>query len=236
MGITEFTRAVSAFKRANTIEAKRRKAAKAARLSKQVAAATRRKTAMAARGGRPNVSGYERKRRRVFKPMLGEHFGEATVTGMSPKAAKAFMKAKSKKQSGMIARMLKEYASKTAANPVAYGIPATALGLDLGMWGYQDLIKPVGEAMGGSYLGGKNLKEAGIEALTTEASVKAIGERSRGLRDSIRKNIQVIAESNPQLYNEIIAGKRLPRGAVVLGGPPRRDLLEEVATMMAGVQ
>ena len=140
------------------------------------------------------------------------------------------------KKKGMMARLLSEYARKTAKNPISYGIPATALGVDLGRFGYEEVLEPVGSAVAGGLLSGERLREAGISADAGMAGVAAVRERSRMARQSIRENIKVIAQSNPQLYNELVAGKRLPRGAVVLGGPPRRDLLEEVATMMAGVQ
>jgi hypothetical protein len=45
-----------------------------------------------------------------------------------------------------------------------------------------------------------------------------------------------LAAVNPQLYNEVLAGRRLPQGAVVLGGIPRTDLLQELAYDLASGQ
>lgn len=45
-------------------------------------------------------------------------------------------------------------------------------------------------------------------------------------------NAQILAQVDPALYTQLLAGRRLPRGAVVIGGRPRTDLLEQVATEM----
>ena len=52
------------------------------------------------------------------------------------------------------------------------------------------------------------------------------------MQQSIQENLQRVAQNNPALYNQIAAGRRLPRGAVVLGGQPRQDLLMELARGM----
>jgi hypothetical protein len=145
------------------------------------------------------------------------------------------MDAAGKKKQGWIARMLSEYISGVKKNPIAFGVPATALGLETGLFAWEDMIEPIVEPMAGGILGGQRLVEAGMQEMAGAHTIKMVEERSKQARESIRRNIQVIAQTNPQLYNELVAGKRLPRGAIVLGGPPRRDLLEEVATMMAGV-
>ena len=43
----------------------------------------------------------------------------------------------------------------------------------------------------------------------------------------------ILASTAPLLYNQILAGRRLPKGASVLGGAPRTDLLEELAYRMS---
>lgn len=42
-----------------------------------------------------------------------------------------------------------------------------------------------------------------------------------------------LAALNPQLYNEIMVGRTLPRGAAVFGGQPRTDLMDQLAYDMA---
>lgn len=158
----------------------------------------------------------------------------AQLLGRGAGVTKGLQAAAGMKKQGAIARMLGEYARKTRANPIAYGVPATAIGVDLTRFG-AEIFEPVGEAAMGGVLGGARVRETATQELATESALRSVQERSLQMRESVRRNIQVIAQTNPQLYNELVAGKRLPRGAIVLGGPPRRDLLEEVATMMAGV-
>tara|TARA_R100000458_G_scaffold24886_1_gene22409 strand:+ start:2767 stop:3291 length:525 start_codon:yes stop_codon:yes gene_type:complete len=51
-------------------------------------------------------------------------------------------------------------------------------------------------------------------------------------KQGISKNIAQLAATNPHLYNQILAGRTLPQGSVVLGGKPRVDLLEDLALRM----
>jgi len=55
---------------------------------------------------------------------------------------------------------------------------------------------------------------------------------SQRMQRSIMENLQQVAQNNPALYNQVSAGRRLPRGAVVLGGQQRQDLLTELARAM----
>jgi hypothetical protein len=52
------------------------------------------------------------------------------------------------------------------------------------------------------------------------------------LRQETAQNAAILASTAPHLYNQILAGRRLPKGATVLGGAPRTDLLEELAYRM----
>jgi|18_taG_2_1085343.scaffolds.fasta_scaffold34062_2 hypothetical protein len=45
-----------------------------------------------------------------------------------------------------------------------------------------------------------------------------------------------LAALDPHLYNEVMAGRSLPKDAVVFGGQPRTDLMEELAMSMADGQ
>jgi hypothetical protein len=130
----------------------------------------------------------------------------------------------------------RQFIKKSGKNPVKYGLPTAALGAEIGRFGYHTAIEPPAEAIIGALGAPGRAREAARESFAREDTIKAIQDRTRMVRESIRKNITYIAQSNPQLYNELVVGRRLPRGAVVLGGPPRRDLLEEVATMMAGAK
>lgn len=49
------------------------------------------------------------------------------------------------------------------------------------------------------------------------------------VRQDMMASLQQLASQNPQLYTEVMAGRKLPRGARVFGGTKRTDLLEELA-------
>jgi hypothetical protein len=58
----------------------------------------------------------------------------------------------------------------------------------------------------------------------------------RRIETSMLRSMTRLAAANPQLYNEVMAGRKLPQGAVVLGGRPRMDLMEELALGMSAGQ
>lgn len=49
----------------------------------------------------------------------------------------------------------------------------------------------------------------------------------------IATNIATLAATYPDIYNRVMAGRRLPDAAVPFGGQPRTDLLETLAAKMA---
>lgn len=57
--------------------------------------------------------------------------------------------------------------------------------------------------------------------------------RQRRLQRDMAENASRLAAVAPDVYNRVLAGRMLPKGAVVLGGEPRTDLLEELTTGMA---
>lgn len=72
------------------------------------------------------------------------------------------------------------------------------------------------------------------------AQVRAMGnpvhkqwERQR-LLAAMEANHEALAQMSPHLYAEILAGTRLPIGAVVIGGQPDSGLLEQVLGSMSG--
>jgi len=54
--------------------------------------------------------------------------------------------------------------------------------------------------------------------------------------DAIQRNIGRIQQYAPDLFLSVSAGRKLPTGAVVLGGTPRQDLLNELGRAMADGQ
>jgi len=53
------------------------------------------------------------------------------------------------------------------------------------------------------------------------------------LQRKIARSAMRLAAIDPHLYNEVMAGRSLPKDAVVFGGQPRTDLMEELAMGMA---
>lgn len=52
-------------------------------------------------------------------------------------------------------------------------------------------------------------------------------------QDAIDRNLGRLAQSAPDLYASVAAGRKLPQGGVVIGGAPRQDLLNELGRAMA---
>lgn len=53
------------------------------------------------------------------------------------------------------------------------------------------------------------------------------------LQRLMSQNMARLASASPHLYNQVMAGRQLPEGAVVIGGQPRQDLMEMLAYDMA---
>ena len=65
-----------------------------------------------------------------------------------------------------------------------------------------------------------------LQSMTSQA-------RQEEIRRNMAMSVQNLASVSPNLFNSIMAGRKVPQDAVVLGGNPRTDLLEEVAMGMA---
>tara|TARA_R100000664_G_scaffold33709_1_gene51641 strand:+ start:343 stop:861 length:519 start_codon:yes stop_codon:yes gene_type:complete len=58
-------------------------------------------------------------------------------------------------------------------------------------------------------------------------------EQAMKIQKETAKQAASLAAVAPHLYNQILAGRTLPQGALVLGGTPRTDLMEQLAFGMA---
>jgi len=58
-------------------------------------------------------------------------------------------------------------------------------------------------------------------------------EQERRLKEAVTRNTMLLAQTDPQLFAELSSGRRLPKGAVPIGGKPRSDIIAEVARRMA---
>lgn len=69
-------------------------------------------------------------------------------------------------------------------------------------------------------------REIALQEMADQAARKS-------MEFSIQQNLANLERSAPDLYATVAAGRRLPQGAVVLGGGKRVDLLQELGRSMA---
>lgn len=77
-----------------------------------------------------------------------------------------------------------------------------------------------------------------IDQLVNNAVAKSKSEKVARLLEQSRmekalaENQMRLARQAPDLYTSVMAGRRVPKGSVVLGGRPRQDLMRELAASM----
>ena len=84
----------------------------------------------------------------------------------------------------------------------------------------------------GTYVTG-GVRQQIEQAVRNRAMQNLIAAKAERLRGDISANINSLRQNAPDVYQQLIAGRRLPEGAVVFGGGARMDLLERVAMQMA---
>lgn len=81
------------------------------------------------------------------------------------------------------------------------------------------------------------IREAIRDLTKRQEDLKVSDARRRGqeasYESSINMNLQRLAQSAPELYASVAAGRKLPQGGVAIGGAPRQDLLNELGRAMA---
>jgi len=124
------------------------------------------------------------------------------------------------KAKGPAAAVGLDFASPMGA--LAFGVPTALFGAEL--------ARGSGKSVKEEFTGfDKDLKtEARRMRLQAAQAMKA-----RRLQAAMADNMMRLAAANPQLYNQLLAGRTLPTGAVVIGGGQRSDFLESVAYQMA---
>ena len=100
-----------------------------------------------------------------------------------------------------------------------------------------DVAAPIGrgifEAMPFSDLIEKDREERQIKREKEgQARQLEMNMRSARIEEMVQRNMAVVAQKDPHLFNQVMSGRMLPQGAVVLGGPRRQDLMEELAFAM----
>jgi len=117
---------------------------------------------------------------------------------------------------------------KSLKNP-GKALPLWALG---GMFGKELIVDPIVEAITDD-----PYKRMVQDSRARNAERKhLLGARMQyeDLERRMAKASMRLAALDPHLYNEVMAGRSLPKDAVVFGGQPRTDLMEELAASMAG--
>ena len=66
---------------------------------------------------------------------------------------------------------------------------------------------------------------------SASARIAELLEQAR-MERALVQNQARLAQANPTLYTSVMAGRKVPTGAVVLGGRPRTDLMRELAASM----
>lgn len=107
---------------------------------------------------------------------------------------------------------------------LAFGVGApVTMALGQGIYG-------VGEAVRDEFVGTRKIIDEEIRRRRLEAS-RAM--KARRLQEAMSQNMMRLAAVNPQLYNQLLIGRMLPQGAVVIGGGKSSDFLDSVAYQMA---
>lgn len=131
------------------------------------------------------------------------------------------------------------FAEKDSVRDFISSNPLAALGLiaPTGQFLGQDIVAPIAK---GAY-----------ETLPIQGAIDEVRDRQRfqefqdaqnfrltkqlrdqRIREMVERNMAVVQARDPHLYSQVMAGRVLPQGAVVLGGRPRTDLMEELAYSM----
>lgn len=146
---------------------------------------------------------------------------------------------------GSVAARLPSIPMPTARNPLV------RLGLRYGrnIGGTRGALMGLG-ALGGGALVGGIIREASAEGDVQERNLEDIRRRARqdildlvgrreykeSLQRGIDDNLSRLQANAPDLYMRAAAGRILPQGAVVIGGVPRTDLLNELGMAMSNGQ
>lgn len=116
------------------------------------------------------------------------------------------------------------------------GIPLWAKaggGALLGAGAIPPLLAGMRNSLNTGQIKDKKLEQA-IRGSETRQKARRYGEdRTKRLQRLTQENMAILMATTPRLAAQLMAGQKLPQGAVVIGGQPRMDLIQEVAQGMA---
>lgn len=118
--------------------------------------------------------------------------------------------------------------------PLLSKLGVTGIGLASADFATSSVLGPLAGAIHESITGEK--QEAARQRLLMEAQLRKYSE-SMKQRDQYRQmqdqvNLQNLSSFAPDLAQRVLAGRRLTQGGVAIGGRPRTDLLQELASRM----
>ena len=125
------------------------------------------------------------------------------------------------------------------AAPLKFLAKNPMLGVPLGIMGGQFAYETIGEPLYQGVKKGwvedplKEMRDMTALQLNAEIVQRDQERRWKQINSKMASASARLAAVAPHLYNQIMAGRTLPQGAVVLGGSPRTDLLEQIAYGMA---
>lgn len=108
-------------------------------------------------------------------------------------------------------------------------------GAALGGLAAYDLIgKPVASGLSDLLGGGEAKQMAFLRGEDQRRSAMMHAKfRAQRIQRDMGNNIRQLAAYRPDLLQELAAGQELPKGATVIGGQPRMDLIEMAASQMS---
>lgn len=101
-------------------------------------------------------------------------------------------------------------------------------------WGFIGDVDTVGLGTFPVAIGLDSYNESKQEISPREmlAGMEAYEARFKRAQEGLERNVETLRQNFPHQTRELLAGRRLPEGAIRIGGAPREDLLQEVALAM----
>ncbi len=113
------------------------------------------------------------------------------------------------------------------------GLLGAAGAVGAAQWAASELGGPLAMGAKDMLRGDEKARTTGAALMEVQAQQQAEEMKRQQLAFLVESNQRRLAQWSPELYNQVLAGRRLPRGAVMIGGVPRTDLLAQVAMRMA---
>ena len=131
---------------------------------------------------------------------------------------------------GKVARAAIRSPKMAVADAIGIGIPALIGAVGLGSGAIDGVSRMV---TGDPLLSGPKTRDVlDLEQrIRTAQRARDIEEQARARR-AVDNTVNLIRYA-PEVANQVMAGRRLPKGAVMIGGQPRVDLMQQLAEQMS---